>query len=120
METPQHDNQEPGDSNSRRSPQKVTKKRNILARFGVPMLVGFIAILLLGFIVARLLSSNASRINTQEKPISDVLNLADHRVLKSVTISGNDIFAVDTQGQRYHAVKEDGQSVTEIFRRDSV
>jgi len=120
METPQHDNQEPQDPNSRRSPQKVTKKRNMLARFGVPVLIGSIAILLLGIIVARVMSSNASRINTQEKPISDVLNLADQHVLKSVTISGNDIFAVDTRGQRYHAVKEDGQSVTEIFRHDGV
>lgn len=91
-----------------------------MARFGVPVLIGMIAIVLLGVIVARVMSSNASRINTQEKPISYVLNLADQHVLKSVTINGNDIFAVDTRGQRYHAVKEDGQSVTEIFRRDGV
>src|SRR6266704_3492802 len=120
METPQHDNQEPKDPNSRRSPQKVTKKRNLVARFGVPVLIVIIAILLLGVIVARVMSSNASRINTQEKPISYVLNLADRHVLKSVTISGNDIFAVDTKGQHYHAVKEDGQSITEIFRHDGV
>jgi cell division protease FtsH len=120
METPQHDNQEPKDPNSRRSPQKVTKKRNMVARFGIPVLIVIIAILLLGVIVARVTSSNASRLNTQEKPISDVLNLADQHVLKSVTISGNDIFAVNIKGQRYHAVKEDGQSVTEIFRRDGV
>lgn len=92
----------------------------MVARFGVPVLIGMIAIVLLGVIVARVMSSNASRINTQEKPISYVLNLADQHVLKSVTINGNDIFAVDTRGQRYHAVKEDGQSVTEIFRRDGV
>jgi cell division protease FtsH len=120
METPQHDNQEPRNSNSRRSPQKATKKRNMLARFGVPMLIAFMAIVLLGVIAARVMSSNTSRSNTQEKPISVVLNLADQHVLKSVTINGNDILAVDAKGQRYHAVKEDGQSVTEIFRRDGV
>jgi cell division protease FtsH len=120
METPQPDNQEPKDPNSPRSPQKVTKKRNMLSRLGIPALVALMGILLVGVIVGRLVSSNMSRFNTQEKPISDVLNLADRHALKSVTISGSDILAVDTKGQHYHAVKEDGQSVTEIFRRDGV
>src|SRR6266567_5184562 len=120
MEMPQPDNQEPKDPNSPRTPQKATKARAILYRFGVPALVVLMGVLLVGFIVARVVSSNMSHNNTLEKPISDVLNLADHHVLKSVTISGNDIFAVDTKGQHYHAVKEDGQSVTEIFRHDGV
>src|SRR2546422_4948735 len=38
--------------------------------------------------------------------------------LKSVTISGNDVFATSISGQQYHALKEDGQTVTEIFRHD--
>lgn len=92
----------------------------MLVRFGIPALVVLMGILLVGIVVARVVSNNMSRPNTQEKPISDVLNMADRHVLKSVTISGNDILAIDTQGQRYHAVKEDGQSVTEIFRRDGV
>ncbi len=120
METPQPDNQEPKDPDSPRSPQKVTKARVILFRFGIPILVVLMGVLLVGIVVARVVSNNMSHINTQEKPISDVLNLADHHVLKSVTISGNDILAVDNKGQHYHAVKEDGQSVTEIFRHDSV
>lgn len=120
METPQPDNQEPKDPNSPRTPQKATKKRDMLVRFGIPALVVLMGILLVGIVVARVVSNNMSRPNTQEKPISDVLNMADRHVLKSVTISGNDILAIDTQGQRYHAVKEDGQSVTEIFRRDGV
>src|SRR6266487_3361853 len=120
METPQPDNQEPKDSNSPRSPQKTTKKRDRLVRFGVPVLVVLLGILLLAAIVTRVVSSNMSRLNTLEKPISDVLNLADHHGLKSVTINGDDIFAVDTRGLRYHAVKEDGQSVTETLRRDGV
>jgi len=120
MQTPQPDNQEPKDPDSPRSPQKATKARVILFRFGIPVLVVLMGVLLLGIVVARVVSNNMSHINTQEKPISDVLNLADHHVLKSVTISGNDILAVDNKGQHYHAVKEDGQSVTEIFRHDSV
>jgi cell division protease FtsH len=120
METPQPDNQEPKDPNSPRSPQKATKKRNMLVRFSIPALVVLMSILLVGVVIARVVSSNMSRANTQEKPISDVLNLADRHMLKSVTISGNDILAVDTKGQHYHAVKEDGQSVTEIFRHDGV
>jgi cell division protease FtsH len=120
MEMPQPDNQEPKDPNSPRTPQKATKARAILFRFGVPAIVVLMGVLLIGIVATRVVSSNTSHYNTQEKPISDVLNLADHHVLKSVTISGNDILAVDSKGQHYHAVKEDGQSVTEIFRHDSV
>jgi cell division protease FtsH len=120
METPQPDNQEPKDPNSPRSPHKATKKRNRLVRLGIPVLVGLMGVVLAGIIVARVVSGNMNHFTTQEKPISDVLNLADRHVLKSVTISGNDIFAVDTKGQHYHAVKEDGQSITEIFRHDGV
>src|SRR5947208_530307 len=120
MEMPQPDNQEPKDPNSPRTPQKAAKARAILYRFGVPAIVVLMGVLLIGIVAARVVSSNNSHSNTLEKPISDVLNLADHHVLKSVTISGNDIFAIDTKGQHYHAVKEDGQSVTEIFRHDGV
>jgi len=120
MQAPQPDNQEPGDPNSPRSPHKITKKRNMLVRFGVPALVVLLGAVFLGVVVARLVSSNMSHYNTLEKPISDVLNLADQHVLQSVTINGNDIYAVNRNGQHYHAVKEDGQSITEIFRHDGV
>src|SRR6266581_2528784 len=120
MEMPQPDNQEPKDPNSPRTPQKATKARAILYRFGVPAIVVLMGVLLVGIVAARVVSNNNSHSNTLEKPISDVLNLADHHVLRSVTISGNDILAVDVKGQHYHAVKEDGQPVTEIFRRDGV
>jgi len=120
MEMPQPDNQEPKDPNSSRSPQKATKKRSLLVRFSIPALIALMGILLVGIVAARIVSGNMSRFNTQEKPISDVLNLADRHALQSVTISGSDILAVDTKGQHYHAVKEEGQSVTETFRRDGV
>ena len=117
MEMPQPDNQEPKDP---KSPPKSTRAREILFRYGVPAIVVLMGVLLVGIIAARVVSSNFNHVNTQEVPISEVLNLADQHVLKSVTISGNDIFAVGTKGQHYHAVKEDGQSVTEIFRHDGV
>ena len=120
MKTPQQDNQEPKDSDSPRSPQKITKRWNVLARFGVPALVVLLGAALLGVVAIRLISSNMSHINIQEKPISFVLNRADHHLLKSVTLSGDDIFATGNNGQQYHAVKEDNQSVTEIFRHDGV
>ncbi len=120
MKMTQPDNQEPKDPNSQRSSQKPTKARGKLFRYGVPAMVVLMVVLLVGIVAVRAISSNFSHFNTQEKPISDVLNLADQHVLKSVTINGNDIFAIDTKGQHYHAVKEDGQSVTEIFRRDGV
>ena len=120
MKMPQPDNREPKDPNSQRSPQKSTKARGYLFRYGVPAIVALMLALLVGLIAVRSISSNFSHFNTREKPISDVLNLADQHVLKSVTINGNDIFAIDTRGQHYHAVKEDGQSVTEVFRHDGV
>lgn len=92
----------------------------MLVRFGVPALVVLLGAVFLGFVVARLVSSNMSHYNTLEKPISDVLNLADQHVLQSVTINGNDVYAVNRNGQHYHAIKEDGQSITEIFRHDGV
>ncbi len=117
MEMPQPDNQEPKDPNS---PPKTTRTRMIFLRYGVVAIVVFMVVLFAGIIAARAISNNFSHFNVQERPISDVLNLADQHVLKSVTINGNDIFAIDIKGQHYHAVKEDGQSVTEIFRHDGV
>ncbi|MGZ3609342.1 MAG: ATP-dependent zinc metalloprotease FtsH [Ktedonobacteraceae bacterium] len=117
MEMPQPDNQEPKDPNS---PPKSTRTRMIFLRYGVVAIVVLMVVMFAGIIAARAISNNFSHFNVQERPISDVLNLADQHVLKSVTINGNDIFAIDIKGQHYHAVKEDGQSVTEIFRHDGV
>src|SRR5260370_30147049 len=120
MQMPQHDNQEPRDPNSTRSTQKTSKKRNLWIRAGIPVLVSLLGASLLGLIVFRIVNNNMSRTNTLEKPISVVLNLADRHVLTSVTINGDDVYAVDKQGQRYHALKEDNQSLTDTFRHDGV
>ncbi len=89
-------------------------------RMAIPALVVFLGVALLGVIVFRAISSNMSHTNTLEKPISVVLNLADHHAISSATINGDDVYAVGTNGQRYHAAKEDGVSVTEILRHDGV
>src|SRR5947209_6178304 len=117
MEMPQPKKPEPSDSSP--SP-KTSRKRSRLARYSIPALVVLGSLLLLVLGLASFIAVNAGRSNTIEKPISDVLNMADHHALKSVTINGNDIVAVDTKGQRYHALKEDGQSVTETLRHDGV
>src|SRR5579863_6129295 len=118
MEIPQPDNQEPRDPNSTRSTRNTSKKRNVRLRVVVPMLILLLGISLAGVIVFRIVSSSISRTNTLEEPISFVLNLADHHALSSVIINGDDIYAVNARGQHYHAVKEDNQSLTDVFRHD--
>ncbi len=120
MEMPPQNNPEPPGPNSPRSTQKNSKKRSFIVRYRVPALIALLAIALSVLATVRLLNIGVSNTNIQEKPISVVLNMADQHELKSVTISGNDVNAVSTTGQHYHAVKEDGQSVTEVFRHDGV
>ncbi len=118
METPPNNNQETPKSNSR--VPKATKKRNFLARYSIPIASVLLGLLLLIVAGVRLASLTTAGISIQERPISDVLNMADRHQLKSVALSGNDITATDFAGRKYHAVKEDGESVTEVFRHDGV
>jgi cell division protease FtsH len=120
MQSPQKDNQKPEIQNSTRPAPKTTKKRRSWVRFGLPAILVFVGMMIVTVIVIRVLSSNMSHVNTLEEPISYVLNLADQHALKSVTINGNDIVANAKNGQQYDTTKEDGQSVTEIFRHDGV
>jgi cell division protease FtsH len=114
MKLPQEDNREP------RPPQKTSKKHSRLIRYTVSALIVLLAITILGLIVYRLGNFAAGHDSTVDKPITDVLNMADQHKLKSVSISGNEILATGTNGQMYHAFKEDGQTVTDIFRHDGV
>ncbi|MFL5625059.1 MAG: ATP-dependent zinc metalloprotease FtsH, partial [Ktedonobacteraceae bacterium] len=116
MKLPQQDDQEPKGP----TPQKATKKNSRLARYGVPIALALLGIIVLGFLVLRVTNVAIGRDNTIEKPITDVLNMADHHKLQSVVISGNDIVATGTNGQKYHANKEDGEIVTDILRHDGV
>lgn len=120
MQMPQHDSPEPRDPNSTRSTPKVSKKRNLWIRAGIPVLVALLGATLLGVIVFRLVSSNLSHANAQDIPISSLLSLADHHALTSATINGDDVYAVNKQGQHYHALKEDNQSLTDTLRHDGV
>ncbi len=119
MEMFPKDDRETRKTNTQKSSQK-TKRRTLVTRYALPGTLVLLGVVLITFAVFRLVSATSGGTSTQDRPISDVLNMADHHVLKSVTLSGSDVFALGKSGQKYHAVKEDGQSVTEIFRHDSV
>lgn len=88
-------------------------------RYGIPALAILLLVALVSFVVVSVVSG-MSHVSVQSKPISTVLNMADQHQLKSVTINGDDITAIGKNGQHYQSVKEDGQSVTDLFRRDGV
>ena len=113
------DNRESTKSQS--SSRKALKKRNAVARYGLAATLFLTGILLLVMAITHTINLSQRSVTVQEKPISDLLNMADHHQLKSVTIDNtNDVVATGLNGQQYHALKEDGQSVTEILRRDGV
>ncbi len=119
MERPQQDNQEPKTPHPQGTP-KATRKRARLVRYGIPVFLVLLGLVLLGVALVSVVNVTNGHANVQDKPISDVLNLADHHQLKSVTINNDDIYATARNGQQYHAVKEDGQAVTDEFRHDGV
>lgn len=116
MKLPRQDDQKPEGS----TPQKVTKKSSRLVRYGAPIALAVLGAIVLGFLILRVANVSLGRDNTIDKPITDVLNMADHHNLQSVVISGNDIIATGANGQKYHAYKEDGEIVTDILRHDGV
>ena len=93
MKLPQHDNQDP------KTPQKLTKKNVRLLRYSIAAFFVLLGLTILGFVVIPIVSSTFGHDNTVDKPISDVLNMADQHVLKSVFISGNDVLATGMNGQ---------------------
>src|SRR5579883_3070526 len=123
MEMPQHDNQEPKQNISktpRRSARpRPSKRRQLAYRSGILAVVFLALAVLVSFIVVDVVGG-MSHVNIQTRPISDLLNMADQHLLKSVTIDGDIVTAIDKHGQHYRAIKEDGQSVTEAFRKDGV
>jgi cell division protease FtsH len=119
MEMSPKDNQESRNSTSQGRAQK-TKRRSKITRYAISALVVLLGIALLTFAAVRLINVTVSAPVAQEKPISEVLNMADRHQIKSVTLSNNEVLATGLKGQRYHALKEDGQAVTEVFRHDGV
>jgi len=113
---PQPDKQEP------KGPPKTThsKKNSRLIRFGITGFFLLASIVLATFVVIRLTNVSGVVNRTVEEPISAVLNMGAQHKLRSVEINGDDIYAIGTNGQRYHTYKEDGQSVTQVFWHDGV
>src|SRR6266700_1914490 len=114
MKLPQEDNQKP------KSPEKATRKRSRLVRYSVSAFVVLLGALLLGYVALRVVNATIARDSVVDKPISDVLNMADQHKLKTALIQGNEVFATSSTGQKYHAYKEDGQTVTDTLRHDGV
>ncbi len=114
MKMPQEDNQEP------KSPEKATRKRSRLVRYSVSAFLVLLGALLLGYVALRVVNATIARDSVVDKPISDVLNMADQHKLKTALIQGNEVFATSSTGQKYHAYKEDGQTVTDTLRHDGV
>ncbi len=119
MEIPQKDNRETTNPKMQNASPKMAKMQKLLVRYRAAVLI-VLGSLLLMVAGIRFVSITVGTNSVQERPISDLLNMADHHQLKSVTISGNDVLARSSVGKQYHAVKEDGQPITEILRRDGV
>jgi cell division protease FtsH len=115
MEIPPKDNR-----GTTKSTSKTTKKRNLVTRYLIPMAIIILAVMLLVFAGVRLVSLTVGGASIQDKPISDVLNMADRHQLKLVTIDGSDVYATSKTGQQYHSVKEAGFALTNEFRKDGV
>ncbi len=120
MEMPPKNNRETTKSKTRNSATKATRKRTFVTRYVIPIALILLGVFLLAFAGVRLVNLTTGTATVQEKNISDILNYSDHHQLKLVTISGGDVYATAKNGQQYHAVKEDGQSLTEVFRHDGV
>ncbi len=118
MEKFPKDSRESGNSQS--SSRKTSRKRSIVVRYGVPIALACAALLLFVLITLHALNLSFGGSSVQEKPISDLLNMADRHQLKSVTLNHNDVVATGVKGQQYHSLKEDGQTITEILRRDGI
>jgi len=97
-----------------------TKRRTLVTRYVIPITLALLAVTIIAFAAYRLVTINAGAASAQERPISDVLNMADHHQLTSVTLNGADVLATSKSGQQYHTMKEDGQALTEIFRHDGM
>jgi cell division protease FtsH len=119
MEIPPKDNRKTR-NNSQNSTPRSTRKRNLLVRYGVPAVFILLGISLLVFAGLRFVTVTTSSTMTIEKPISEILTMADRHQLKSVSINGNEITAISKTGQQYHTFKEEGQAVTESFYKNGV
>ncbi|HEY3992855.1 MAG TPA: ATP-dependent zinc metalloprotease FtsH [Ktedonobacteraceae bacterium] len=123
MKLPQHDNQDP-EQHIPETPRpsakpRISRRRALVYRYSIAAFVILLLITLVSF-AAISVAKGMNHVSVQEKPISTLLNMADQQQLTSVSLNGNDVNAIGRNGQHYHALKEDGQSVSELFRHDKV
>jgi len=118
MQISPKDNQEP--TKQQRSSRKSMIKRSMVVRYGIAAMLILVGVFFLVLTVTHTINLSPSGLSVQEKPISELLNMADRHQIKSVTLNNNDIVATGIRGQQYHALKEEGQAVTEILRHDGV
>src|SRR5689334_9382061 len=104
MEIPPKDNRKTSESKARNSTPKMktSKRRTVLTRFVIPISLVLLCLSLLTFAVVRFVHMTAASAPVQEKPISDVLNMAAHGQIKAVTLNGNDVYATGKNGAQYH------------------
>lgn len=123
MGRPQYDNQNQDqhipETPHRSAKTRISKRRQLIYRAGILV---FALLLVIGLVSVGIIgmTGGLKHVSVQQRPISDVLNMADQHQLKSVTINGDSLLALGKNGQQYQATKEDHQPVTEIFRRDGV
>ncbi len=121
MRLPENENPEPTSGSRPGSSQKTSPlKKKEFIRFGILASIITALLICLGFGFISMQRAIFVSVNTQEKPISDVLSMAHSHHLKMVTISGSDIYAVGADGARYHAFKEDNQPLSQILSQDNV
>src|SRR5579875_1733816 len=122
MEMPPKNNRQTSGNNpkSRGTSSRVTRRRRLVVRYALPLGLIVGGVLCLAIALAHVVHFTFSSPSAQVLPISSVLNMADRHQLKAVTISGNEIDAQGVNGKLYQTVKENGQSVTDLFRHDGV
>ena len=99
---------------------KQQENAYLITRYLIPIAIIILAVSLLVFAGVRLVSLTVGGTAIQDKPISDVLNMADRHQLKLITIDGSDVYATSKTGLQYHSIKEDGFALTDEFRKDGV
>jgi cell division protease FtsH len=120
MELPPRNDRETRDSKPQKSRPQTGKKRTLGKRYALALVGITIGLALVVVVALRVADIALSGTAPQDVAISNMLNMADRHQLKSVTVVSDDLYATSVTGKQYHSVKEDGQSVTEIFRHDGV
>lgn len=115
--SPEHKH-ESSSKDKRRFSLKAFWKQNPWLRLVLPLILVSAALFVL--LTMRVVRTPLMGVTTHEVPISALLDMADHHRLQSVLISGGDVYARDRSGQQYHALKEEGQTLTDLLRRDGV